>query len=382
MNIHSANKPGCSVCYKPVKCGAASRLRSRCANLVHIDSVPSNNRAELSYECPKCKSAVHISTQVSVKATCTSTSFLPAFAKHTIQSRSGSVDLVNNTQAHIPSTRPPFAPPASALAPSVSSTPKPSASPPSPSSTRDAKFQCPSQFPPGSGDSSTSFESQPDLARGGNSTMANEVPAYLTAFLQNLNDRMDNVTTKIEQLDTHVSERFTQVENRVATVEQNLKTLTDRSTLIDNAEILVSGLPKNLQLSHSKIAARFFAALAVAHLCDFIVDICAWHGPDLVPLQNVPNMQAQSNSSGISTSNSNFFGVVIKMDSTISTFPREVYQLCKEALVAAKTLNYDRPEVRKLTVCMRETRKSRLIPLNSEFEPNLLTPHRPPNPDN
>ncbi|KAJ8672505.1 hypothetical protein QAD02_003764 [Eretmocerus hayati] len=127
-------------------------------------------------------------------------------------------------------------------------------------------------------------------------------------------------------------------------------------------------------------------------------------------------MQPQANSAN-RTSNPNFFALVMKMNSTVvrdelisrtpvyeresmkektiaiilnvpgdssifcrALWPREVYQLYKKALLASKNSNYERPVVKNLIVCMRETRTSPLIPLSSELELNFL-PRRsvPPN---
>ncbi|KAJ8677976.1 hypothetical protein QAD02_013763 [Eretmocerus hayati] len=141
--------------------------------------------------------------------------------------------------------------------------------------------------------------------------------AYFTEFLQNFNERMDDVSAKIAQLDTRVSERIVHVEDRVTVVESSVKNLADRNIFVDNAEILVCGLPKNMQLSQSDIASRLYNALGLPPFSNFIVTIRFWNGPDLVPLQNVPNMQAQNSQTVNITPNPNFFALVIKLNSTI-----------------------------------------------------------------
>ncbi|KAJ8672440.1 hypothetical protein QAD02_003699 [Eretmocerus hayati] len=51
MNVHSAGKPGCAVCLKPVKRDATPKLCSGCANLVHVTCIPANYNTALCYKC-------------------------------------------------------------------------------------------------------------------------------------------------------------------------------------------------------------------------------------------------------------------------------------------------------------------------------------------
>ncbi|KAJ8684721.1 hypothetical protein QAD02_020514 [Eretmocerus hayati] len=55
-------------------------------------------------------------------------------------------------------------------------------------------------------------------------------------------------------------------------------------------------------------------------------------------------------------------------------WPKEVHLLLRKAWTACTQLNYDRPVVGNLTVCVRQTRSSPLIPIFSEKDLEGLTP--------
>ncbi|KAJ8666101.1 hypothetical protein QAD02_007763 [Eretmocerus hayati] len=412
MNVHSGGRPRCAVCEKPVKRDATSKLCTGCARLVHVECVPLITQAELCYECPNCKLTdlefPRVSTTLDPANSGQSNIFVfPSEKSPKI------VNLRGLNTFSIPSTPTPFA---SAICETssacVSATPKRLASPSSPSISRDAKQHCPSFTLSEASDlSSVSLDSQINLGSSQeNNGIASNTPAYLTEFLQIFNTLMDSVSTQIIDLDNNVSARITQIENRVDSVESSVEYLTNRTMLVDNAEILISGLPRNVQLSHAEIVPKLFNELGVSHLTIFIINMRTGNGPDLTPLENVPNIQAQGGPPNNQPRNPNFFALVMKMNSTIvrdeiisrtpilkdqsvstilnipgnskifcrALWPREIYQLYEKALVTAKQLNYERPLVKNLTVCMRQTRTSRLIPVNSEFEPGALISRPPP----
>ncbi|KAJ8678159.1 hypothetical protein QAD02_013946 [Eretmocerus hayati] len=153
-------------------------------------------------------------------------------------------------------------------------------------------------------------------SKANDSTGQHGAPAYFTKLIENFNERMDNVDLKINALDTSMAARITQIDNRVDIVQNTVEQLTKRSVLVDNAGILISGLPRNAQLSHAEIATKLLSALGVPHFTHFIMNLRVWNGPDLVPLQNVPNMQPQASSAN-RTPNPNFFALVMKMSSTV-----------------------------------------------------------------
>ncbi|KAJ8672031.1 hypothetical protein QAD02_003290 [Eretmocerus hayati] len=414
MNVRSApaGRLTCAVCASPVKRDETSKLCTNCANLTHVDCVPYTTLAELCFQCPKCKLSELARSQFPSDLAVKSAS-LPAASELLLSSECQSASSAASLQFPIPSTPPPFASATIGTSSAgVSSTPKRVASPPSPTTARDAKQHCPSSSLSESGDSLSSVESQIDMGSKANgSTGQDAASAYFTKFIENFNERMDNVDSKINALDSSVTARIAQIESRVDTVQNAVEHLTNRSILVDNAEILVSGLPRNTQLSHAEIATKLLNSLGVPHFTQHIINLRVWNGPDLVPLQNIPNMQPQANSAN-RTSNPNFFALVMKMNPTVvrdelisrtpvlkektiatilnvpgdssifcrALWPREVYQLYKKALLVSKNLNYERPVVKNLIVCMRETRTSRLIPLSSELELNFL-PRRsvPPN---
>ncbi|KAJ8678161.1 hypothetical protein QAD02_013948 [Eretmocerus hayati] len=246
------------------------------------------------------------------------------------------------------------------------------------------------------------------VSKNDDATGSDDTLAYFTKFLETFSVRMDSVDSKIDALDTDVSALFARIENGVDVVQEPVKLLTDRGTSVDTTEILISGIPRSTQLTHNGIVSKFLA-LGLPHLTHCIVSVRLWNGPDLVPFQNVPNMEPQAGTVN-RTPNPNFFTLVMKLVPTVvrdevisrtptlkdktvfsileilgdsqifcrAFWPREVYQLYRKSLVASKTLNYERSVVRNLKVCMHGTRTSRLIPILSDSELDVLPPHPPP----
>ncbi|KAJ8666216.1 hypothetical protein QAD02_007878 [Eretmocerus hayati] len=212
MNVRSANTVGrltCVVCANSVKRDETSKLCPSCANLTHVECVPSTTLAELCFKCPRCNVSELALAQFSKDI-----AVIPADRPSVSSSSSSQYDRASSAvslQFPIPSTPPPFA---SVIigksSAGASSTPKRLASPPSPTIARDAKQHCPSSSLSESCDSSSSVESQINMgSKANNSTGQDGAPAYFTKFIENLNERMDNVDLKINALDTSMAARIT-----------------------------------------------------------------------------------------------------------------------------------------------------------------------------
>ncbi|KAJ8670645.1 hypothetical protein QAD02_001904 [Eretmocerus hayati] len=235
-------------------------------------------------------------------------------------------------------------------------------------------------------------------------------PPYFAQFLERFDRRMDGVDNSIQQLDAKMSERVDRIEGQLMNIQQDLKRVVQNNALIDSAEILISGLPKQLNMSRNDIISCLFTALEIPHLTNFIISVREWTGPDLSFRKSAENNLTNHNSGTppAPAANPNFYSLVIKLvspsvrdevvsktpklkDKTIQNlfdtpgnsqvfcralWPREVYSLYKKAFAAAKNLNSEKPLIRNLIVCMRETRNSPLLPLSSESDLSKLAPRQ------
>ncbi|KAJ8671724.1 hypothetical protein QAD02_002983 [Eretmocerus hayati] len=234
-------------------------------------------------------------------------------------------------------------------------------------------------------------------------------PKYFSMFLEKFDERMTEVNSSIERLDVKISERIGRVENQLVDVRHDLGQVVQKSILVDKAEVLITGLPKQPDVPNVNIVNSLFNFLEVPRLLNFIVDMRVWTGPDMSNTRNGPTDRTDtqsSSSSGITSPDSQLFSMVVKFlsptvrdefifrcsklkDKSIqhifnvngtsqvfckNLWPPEVYRLFKKTHNISRNLNYERPVVKNLVVCVQKTRESALIPINSEKDLELLKP--------
>ncbi|KAJ8686251.1 hypothetical protein QAD02_022045 [Eretmocerus hayati] len=234
-------------------------------------------------------------------------------------------------------------------------------------------------------------------------------PKYFSMFLEKFDERMTEVNSSIERLDVNISERIGRVENQLVDVRHDLGQVVQKSILVDKAEVLITGLPKQPDVPNVNILNSLFNFLKVPRLLNFIFDMRVWTGPDMSNTRKIPTGRTDtqsSSSSGITSLDSQLFSMVVKflsptvrdefifrcsklkdkwiqhifnVNGTSQVFcenlwPPEVYRFFKKTYNISRNLNYERPVVKNLVVCVRETRESALIPINSEKDLELLKP--------
>ncbi|KAJ8673768.1 hypothetical protein QAD02_005030 [Eretmocerus hayati] len=197
--------------------------------------------------------------------------------------------------------------------------------------------------------------------------------------------------------------RMNNAELNISRVQDRVESIVHHSTLVDSAEMIFTGIPKELSLDQNTVVTKLLDALEHPELIGFVLDVREWKGP---PLGNPTSQTNEQPTTAIAQSSSPHTSLVLKLasvavrDSLVFNsaklknktardifginsqhevfcrplWPKEVHQLLRKAWTACAQLNYDRPVVRNLVVCVRQTRSSPLIPIFTEKELQSLTP--------
>ncbi|KAL7292596.1 hypothetical protein TKK_0013728 [Trichogramma kaykai] len=238
----------------------------------------------------------------------------------------------------------------------------------------------------------------------------------LTAFLQRIEKKIDGLTThlaaieaSITRLDGRVAEQesrsmrqATEIEDIQTEIADIKSSLTSSLTsgpfgvafaptnthLVDPCEILLTGLPSSVNLSHEETLGKIFKTIGLKNYHKFLVKTRPWEPKKrlkpspgstkaFVFQLSSPCVRDQCliNASKLSMVNTSaLFGVGEHKIRLRPLWPKEVFQLLKRAHDATLSLNYAQPIVKNLTVFMREAHNSELIPIMTESDLSELKP--------
>ncbi|KAJ8677662.1 hypothetical protein QAD02_013449 [Eretmocerus hayati] len=318
MEAHKSTKatPGteCVICEKTVKRDELPQQCAECASLAYLICVPSAKSSSSKYKCPSCVSRNSLQVEI-VKSS--GNSVFPLSADLSSVQRRRIHSEGNST--HTPSTALLSIADASRISSNSESGVKRIASPPSPSVARDTKLHRRdtdtdnSLESPHTSSADNTFESTDTQIDMGNKKNDDASPSYFANFLERFDERMDGVDSSIQQLDTKISERVNHIESQPTNIQQDVRHVVQNNALIDSAEILVCGLPKQMNMSTDNIISHLFSVLEIPHFANFIISVREWKSPDLSFRKNTGNDPNDRNpdTSSTTTTNPNFYSLVI-----------------------------------------------------------------------
>lgn len=199
--------------------------------------------------------------------------------------------------------------------------------------------------------------------------------------------RIDTALAELEAISLHNT--VARHSAQIAALSIRIDAISNHFTIHDPYEIRISGLPSvSTDLSLRDMTERVFTAIGCPNYVNHTIDIREWlHKPASADAAGQPSSGGRNKrcivvqfTSGIARdivlksvkkierqTAESLFGVGGRGRIYINIlYPRSVYQLRKKAISVARSLNYARPVVKNLVVCMRETRESPLIPVYSE----------------
>ena len=216
--------------------------------------------------------------------------------------------------------------------------------------------------------------------------LVNEVKALRTAN-ENNTARLDNIHQAI--VESNLQSQRDREEDR-----QDINALKAHAALSDRCEVVIFGLPVNSSLTYPQAAQKLITSLSLptpVHELTFR----EWS----VPIRNHPSVSTNSLPAPYKAFVIRFpnpyardrllecslqlrslkAGDIFGEGGNIPVFvqplwPSEVHTLFTQAIRASKSHNYARPIVVNLVVCLRETIRSRPIPIYSEQELHRILP--------
>ena len=241
-------------------------------------------------------------------------------------------------------------------------------------------------------------------------------PSWFVAFSLNVAEFMKEIRQDFRDLSTRIaaleadSTKSKSNQADIKAIREEVDALSHTHALTDSCEIMISGVPS--QLSYNQVVDNVSAALDLPSAGQFIVEAREWKAripkpkdrkiSTPQPSHDSYSLHHRSPSIGVTNRRS----VVLKLSSSCvrDTFisrasklartnaqavfgmggssrvfiqplwPEPVYKLWRSALVAQQTLKYARPIIRNLSIFMRKTRDSRLIPIYSQQDLDALDP--------
>lgn len=246
-------------------------------------------------------------------------------------------------------------------------------------------------------------------------------PPWFTAFLaefrsaQQRNEMvLKNLTARVADIEEKFKKQSAESIEQFAVLKSDISSITTTLLSKDSCELRVTGIPCNLSSEPTDIVKNLFTALELPSFLPHIMKIRDWHPPtdsSSTDATSRSGLSLQRTSEAFVSTKTRT--MILKMSSSAvrddllarssklrgldaeavfgsggkskvfisPLWPKPVYLLWRQALGISKNLNYARPVVRNLIVCMRETLTSNLVPVFYEndfhkFKQRVV--HRPP----
>ncbi|XP_023315595.1 uncharacterized protein LOC111694009 [Trichogramma pretiosum] len=255
-------------------------------------------------------------------------------------------------------------------------------------SSRAARFDSTRGVPP---DRSSSL---PDLSNFFDASMPPKVasgstaPPWFSEFRLYLGDELNGLKSQLSSISERLDRQeaaITQNSADIAAIRDEVGSLRKDPRLVDSCEMLVTGLPADLNLSNDQILVKIFEALDLDGYSRFVARTRDWQ-PKPKNCTRDDNADAPRTKAFVfKCSSPTIRDDVIFHSGRLSgkdhqslfgmggsgrvmlrpLWPTPVHRLLSQAREAAVKLNYARPLVRDLVVCMRETSGSTLVPVYS-----------------
>ena len=258
-------------------------------------------------------------------------------------------------------------------------------SPPSPADQQPAKLSCLEYTAP-----STSLDTRFSANAGAADSDMDVMPDWFDEWTR---QKIDPIASNVEK----VSGKLDGLSSKVKSLEAIQSGLVNTHLLTDTCEVKISGIPKSPQNEHATVLEKIFNTIGTVSCTNHITSVRNWSPSSQAQNQGSPNddsasiviqtVSATVRNSILSKSRllkgktaHSIFGCGAKRPIFISAiWPRPVYELLRLATEKSKALNYARPVVRNLVVCMKPTSTAQPIPVFSNDELNNSEKF-PPNP--
>ena len=221
--------------------------------------------------------------------------------------------------------------------------------------------------------------------------------------LNNLRSRVNEVELRQQALSTQHDDEMAQVRTDIARISASNQNSLNWRSLKDPREIIVRGIPLNVQQEPSQLAAALLTALDLQELVPLVTKWHVWNQsgrtarPDLAAAAVVPAAPAPAAQSrafvftlacaetcddilkktpalrNLDCQNISGAGGKAKL-SVNALWSNSVHKLLKYPSARYKQLGHLRPLVKNLTVFMRPTRNGPLHPVTCEADINALVP--------
>ncbi|CAB0032722.1 unnamed protein product [Trichogramma brassicae] len=222
-------------------------------------------------------------------------------------------------------------------------------------------------------------------------------------MMNRLMNKVEGLCTSVRELDLRVSEQEAKSSAPVSPIKEDLENVKISTakcsefisripsiialySATDQCEMLLSGVPSGLELSDNQVLKKTFSAMGMEHHERFITRTRSWkpknsrsvkeHTRAIVLQCSSPivrdGLMAQSHKLA-KFENRTLFDTGGESRLSLSPlWPKNIYQLLLEAKSLSHRLHYASPIVRNLTVLMRKSPQSELIPIRTKEDLNLM----------
>lgn len=231
-----------------------------------------------------------------------------------------------------------------------------------------------------------------------NANNVGDMPSYFKLFIAHFDACQEKLFSKLNEIETRMGNRIAALEKDVSQIRDKLSHFSHQTTLVDSAEMILTGIPRGVNLSKTEIVNRVFHAMDEPELQNAVINVREWKGPNFrnkcssisTPSSNSQQTENEDSSQAIviqlssptvrdrmissspklrKKSIRDMFGY--ENDSKIicsPLWPKEIHNLLKKARSLSAHLKYQNPVVKNLIVCMRRSRGEPLVPIFSELD--------------